>query len=71
MDKMCVMERGVLINSLIDGSSILKGVKSWTSSVQNSNNKYNDHDNNGHHHDDNNNLGEVAIIFRDYLYRFE
>lgn len=28
MDKMYEMERGGLLNSLIDGSSILKGVKS-------------------------------------------
>ena len=67
MDKMYEIERGVLLNSLIDGSRILKGVKSWTSSFQNSNNnKYNNDDNNGYHHDDNNNLGEVTIIFCEY-----
>ena len=70
MDKMYETERGVLLNSVIHGSSILKRVKSWTSSFQNSNNKYNNDDSNGHHHYDNNNLGEVTIIFRDYSYCF-
>ena len=70
MDKMYETDRGVLLNSLIDGSSILKRVKPWTSSFQNSNNKYNNDDNNGHHHYNNNNLGAVTIIFCDYSYCF-